>query len=66
VKINVDHHRRLAQKFNVRSITWIFFLDGNEIKDKSADLILIVVQKSNATVRIVALLFFFQMQLLYK
>ena len=33
VKANVDQQRDLAQKFNVRSIPAVFFMEGNKIKD---------------------------------
>ena len=32
-KVNVDHQRELAQKFQVRSIPALFFMQSNQIKD---------------------------------
>ncbi len=32
-KINVDHNRELAQKFNIRSIPAIFFVKDGQIKE---------------------------------
>jgi thioredoxin len=34
LKVNIDNQRDLAQKFKVKSIPSIFFLNGNQIKDK--------------------------------
>ncbi len=33
VKVNIDDQRALADKFGVRSIPALFFLQGNELKD---------------------------------
>jgi len=33
LKVNVDQQRDLAQKFKVRSIPQLFFLEGNKIKN---------------------------------
>ncbi len=33
VKVNIDQQRAIAQKFNVKSIPTLFFLEGNKIKD---------------------------------
>lgn len=33
VKVNIDHQRPLAEKFGVRSIPALFFLEGNQVKD---------------------------------
>lgn len=32
-KVNVDNQRELAQKFQVRSIPALFFMEGNKVKD---------------------------------
>ncbi len=34
LKVNVDEQRDLAQKFQVRSIPALFFLQGNTVKDR--------------------------------
>lgn len=33
VKVNIDQQRPLAEKFGVRSIPALFFLEGNQVKD---------------------------------
>lgn len=33
LKVNVDKQRDLAQKFQVRSIPALFFMEGNKVKD---------------------------------
>ena len=33
VKVNIDQQRPLAEKFGVRSIPALFFLQGNQLKD---------------------------------
>ncbi len=33
-KVNIDKQRALAEKFNVRSIPSLFFLKGNQVKNK--------------------------------
>ncbi len=33
LKVNVDNQRDLAQKFQVRSIPALFFMEGNKVKD---------------------------------
>jgi thioredoxin len=33
VKVNIDEQRALAEKFGVRSIPALFFLEGNQLKD---------------------------------
>jgi len=33
VKVNIDQHRGLAEKFKVMSIPQIFFMKGNQVKD---------------------------------
>lgn len=33
LKVNVDNQRELAQKFQVRSIPALFFMEGNKVKD---------------------------------
>lgn len=33
VKVNIDEQRPLAEKFGVRSIPALFFLEGNQLKD---------------------------------
>jgi len=34
VKVNIDRHRALAEKFKVMSIPQIFFMQNNEVKDQ--------------------------------
>ena len=34
VKVNIDQQTALAEKFKVRSIPQIFFLEGNKVKDQ--------------------------------
>lgn len=34
VKVNVDHQKELALKYNVRNIPALFFVDKGEIKDR--------------------------------
>ena len=38
VKVNIDQQRALAEKFKVRSIPQLFFLEGNKVKDHIAGL----------------------------
>ena len=33
VKVNIDQQKTLAEKFKVRSIPQLFFLEGNKVKD---------------------------------
>ena len=33
-KVNIDNQKALANKFNVKSIPSLFFLKGNQVKDK--------------------------------
>jgi len=33
VKVNIDLQRELAEKFGVRSIPALFFMEGNQLKD---------------------------------
>jgi len=33
VKVNIDQQRPLAEKFGVRSIPALFFMEGNQLKD---------------------------------
>lgn len=34
VKVNIDKYRALAEKFKVRSIPQLYFLQGNKVKDQ--------------------------------